>query len=150
MTIDPVHRHQARERAVGLLYESEVKRVDPTEVLGELAVPPDPYVVDLLDAVVARRDRIDRLIADAAIGWDLDRMAVVDRNVLRVAVAELLSFPGVPTAVILNEAVEVASAYSTDESGRFVNGVLATIAGQVRDEPRAASPGDTAGGGETV
>ena len=53
---------------------------------------------------------------------------MVDRNVLRLAVAELLSFPDVPTAVVLNEAVELASAYSTDDSGRFVNGVLATLA----------------------
>jgi N utilization substance protein B len=59
-------------------------------------------------------------------------MAVVDRNVLRLAVAELLDCPEVPTAVILNEAVELASAYSTDDSGRFVNGVLATLAEQVR------------------
>ena len=79
-----------------------------------------------------RRTEIDALIADAAIGWELDRMAVVDRNVLRLAVAELLECPDVPTAVILNEAVELASAYSTDDSGRFVNGVLATLAEQVR------------------
>ena len=59
-------------------------------------------------------------------------MAVVDRNVLRLAVAELLDRPEVPTAVILNEAVELASAYSTDDSGRFVNGVLATLAARVR------------------
>jgi transcription antitermination protein NusB len=59
-------------------------------------------------------------------------MAVVDRNVLRLAVAELLTRPEVPTAVVLNEAVELASAYSTDDSGRFVNGVLATLAQQIR------------------
>lgn len=158
MTIDPVPRHQARERAVGLLYEAELKRMSPAEVLGGLPVAPDAYVTDLLDAVVARRDQIDRLITEAAIGWDLERLAVVDRNVLRVAVAELLSFPGVPTAVILNEAVELASAYSTDESGRFVNGVLATIAGRVRGEPpasgdragRGVRQGDRVDGGESV
>jgi len=59
------------------------------------------------------------LVDAAAIDWDLDRMAVVDRNVLRLAVAELLECPDVPTAVVLNEAVELASAYSTDDSGRF-------------------------------
>ena len=75
------------------------------------------------------------MIDETAIGWDLDRMAVVDRNVLRLALAELLACPEVPTAVILNEAVELAKAYSTDESGRFVNGVLATLAGQVRSGP---------------
>jgi len=71
-------------------------------------------------------------VAAAAIGWDLGRMAVVDRNVLRLATAELLTCDDVPTAVILNEAVDLATAFSTDDSGRFVNGVLATVAKQVR------------------
>ena len=84
--------------------------------------------------VGARRAEIDGLVGEAAIGWDLDRMAVVDRNVLRLATAELLACDDVPTAVILNEAVELASAFSTDDSGRFVNGVLATVAARVRPE----------------
>ena len=95
-------------------------------------VPPDPYTVELLLVAEARQEEIDRLIDEAAIGWDLDRMAVVDRNVLRLAVAELLHSTDVPTAVILNEAVELASGYSTDDSGRFVNGVLATLAARLR------------------
>jgi N utilization substance protein B len=85
-----------------------------------------------VQSVETRAAEIDALITEAAIGWDLGRMAVVDRNVLRLAVGELLACPDVPTAVILNEAVELASAYSTDDSGRFVNGVLATLALQVR------------------
>ena len=130
--MDPAPRHQARERVVTLLYEAELKGRRPTEVLDELMVAPDPYTVDLVRAVEARRPDLDALITGAAIGWELDRMAVVDRNVLRLAVAELLECPDVPTAVILNEAVELASAYSTDDSGRFVNGVLATLAEQLR------------------
>ena len=86
----------------------------------------------------ARQADIDGLIGDAAIGWEVERMAVVDRNVLRLAVAELLDYPDVPTPVILNEAVELASAYSTDDSGRFVNGVLATLAERVRAAGRRA------------
>jgi N utilization substance protein B len=130
--MDPAPRHQARERAVTLLYEAELKGRRPSEVLNELMVAPDPYTVALVRTVEARQADIDRLIGAAAIGWEVDRMAVVDRNVLRLAVAELLDFPDVPTPVILNEAVELASAYSTDDSGRFVNGVLATLAEQVR------------------
>ena len=86
-----------------------------------------------MSEVGSRHEEIDTLVGEAAIGWDLDRMAVVDRNVLRLATAELLSCADVPTAVILNEAVELASAFSTDDSGRFVNGVLATVATRVRD-----------------
>ena len=132
MTVDPAPRHQSRERALTLLYEAELKGESPSTVLAALPVAPDPYVTALVTAVADRREDIDALIGDAAIGWDLDRMAVVDRNVLRLATAELLGEDDVPTAVILNEAVELASAFSTDDSGRFVNGVLATIATTVR------------------
>lgn len=130
--MDPAPRHQARERALTLLYEAELKGEQPSVVMKALLAEPDPYTVTLVQAVEARGPEVDTLIADAAIGWDLDRMAVVDRNVLRLAVAELLSCADVPTAVVLNEAVELASAYSTDDSGRFVNGVLATVATKVR------------------
>ncbi|MGO9028545.1 MAG: transcription antitermination factor NusB [Acidimicrobiales bacterium] len=126
-------RHQARERALSLLYEADLKGDAPSVVLAALAVEPDAYTRSLLTAVEERGGEIDRLIDGAAIGWDLDRMAVVDRNVLRLAVAELLTQPEVPMAVVLNEAVELASGYSTDESGRFVNGVLATLARQLRE-----------------
>jgi len=132
MSIDPAPRHQSRERALTLLYEAELKGEPPAVVLGALPVAPDPYVTTLVEAVAARRVEIDTLVGDAAIGWDLDRMAVVDRNVLRLATAELLVCDDVPTPVILNEAVELASAFSTDDSGRFVNGVLATVATAVR------------------
>jgi N utilization substance protein B len=125
-------RHQARERALSLLYEAELKGDSPKAVLSALMVAPDPYAVDLLIRVEERQGEIDTLIGDAAIGWDLGRMPVVDRNVLRLAVAELLGATEIPTAVILNEAVELASGYSTDESGRFVNGVLATLAIRIR------------------
>src|ERR1039457_360839 len=130
--MDPAPRRQARERVVTLLYEAELKGERPTAVVDALATAPDPYTATLVQLVETRAPEIDALISGAAIGWDLGRMAVVDRNVLRLAVAALLACPDVPTAVILNEAVELASAYSTDDSGRFVNGVLASLALQVR------------------
>lgn len=135
MSSDPAPRHQSRERALTLLYEAELKGESPETVLGALPVAPDPYVTALVTAVTDRKDQIDTLVGDAAIGWDITRMAVVDRNVLRIATAELLAEDDVPTAVILNEAVELASAFSTDDSGRFVNGVLASIAVTVRGTP---------------
>jgi len=132
MTADHAPRHQSRERALTLLYEADLKGESPTTVLAAQPVAPDPYVTTLVTAVSDRSGEVDTLVDDAAIGWDLGRMAVVDRNVLRLATAELLTCDDVPTAVILNEAVELAAAFSTDDSGRFVNGVLATVATKVR------------------
>lgn len=129
---DAAPRHQQRERALSLLYEAEIKREQPLEVADALAVPPDPYVLELLAQVEVTRAEADRRIADASVGWPLDRMAVVDRLVLRLAVAELLQPDGPPVAVVIDEAVELAKAYSTEESGGFVNGILSTIAADVR------------------
>jgi transcription antitermination protein NusB len=125
---DAAPRHQQRERALALLYEAELKGVDPRTIVAELPVPPDPYVVTLIEHATDSRSEADARIAAASVGWPLERMAVIDRLVLRLAVAELLDPHGPPTAVVLDEAVELVKAYSTDESGRFVNGVLATVA----------------------
>jgi N utilization substance protein B len=128
----PSTRREARERALSLLYEAESKQVEPSVVLAELPVPPDPFVVDVVRGVEAHRAEIDDLIAGHAIGWTVDRMPVVDRALLRMATFELMARPDVPTGVVISEAVELATQYSTDESGRFVNGMLATIAGVIR------------------
>ena len=132
MSADSAPRHQSRQRALTLLYEAELKGEPPADVLAALPMAPDPYVTTLVTLVGERGEEIDGLVDQAAIGWDLDRMAVVDRNVLRLATAELLTCDDVPTAVVLNEAVDLASAFSTDDSGRFVNGVLSTVAARVR------------------
>jgi transcription antitermination protein NusB len=128
----PGPRHQARERALGLLYEAEMKQRPAAEVLASLPAAPDPYAVVLVEGVDGQRPRIDALLSEAAVGWELGRMAAVDRAVLRLATYELLEQPEVPVAVVLDEAVALATEYSTDDSGRFVNGVLATIAARVR------------------
>ena len=147
----PVARREARERALSLLYEASSKGASPAAVLAELPVAPDAFAVDLVRGVEAQQLRVDELIEANAIGWALGRMPVVDLAVLRMATYELLAHPDVPTAVVISEAVELASQYSTDESGRFVNGVLATIADQVRPGGRAAGApgvGGAAGAGE--
>ncbi len=105
-----------------------------SEVLGGLPVPADPYAVHLARGVEAHTGRIDDLLAAAAEGWGVERMAVVDRAVLRLAVYELLEEPEVPLSVVIDEAVTLAGEYSTDDSGRFVNGVLSTVARRVRPD----------------
>ncbi len=124
-------RHQQRERALSLLYEAELKGESPLDVVEALPVPPDPYVRTLLERTVATREVADDRIGAVAVGWPLDRMAVIDRIVLRLAVAELLDPDGPPTAVVIDEAVELAKTYSTDESGGFVNGILSSIAAEL-------------------
>jgi N utilization substance protein B len=121
-------RHQSRERALSLLYEAQMKGETPAAVLDALAVAPDPYCAHLIAAVSEHAEEADRLVADSSIGWSPERMAVVDRLVLRLATSELLDADGPPAAVVLDEAVELAKEYSTDESGGFVNGILSTIA----------------------
>lgn len=125
-------RREARERALSLLYEAEAKDLVPSALLAELPLQPEPFVADLVQGVGENRARIDELVGRFAIGWTLDRMPVVDRNVLRLAVYELLERPDVPLGAVIDEAVELAKRYSTDESGRFVNGVLSGIAAEVR------------------
>jgi transcription antitermination protein NusB len=125
-------RHQSRERALSLLYEAELKGDTPASVVAALPVAPDPFARALVDGAEAHRSEADALIAEASVGWPLDRMAVVDRLVLRLAVAELLDAAGPPVAVVIDEAVELAKTYSTEESGGFVNGVLSTVAAKVR------------------
>jgi len=133
---EPARRHQQRERALSLLYEAELKGEGPLQVADALAVPPDPYVRTLLALAVATREEAERRIAAASVGWPLDRMAVIDRLVLRLAVAELLAADGPPVPVVIDEAVELAKVYSTEESGAFVNGILSTIAAEVRPPSR--------------
>jgi N utilization substance protein B len=125
-------RHEARERAFHLLYESEIKQISPADLLAELPLRPDQFAVELVEGVAAHAAEIDQLVGSHAHNWHLDRMPALDRAVLRLGAFELVHRPDVPTGAVINEAVELASQYSTDDSGRFVNGVLSAIAREVR------------------
>lgn len=124
---DADRRSEARERALALLYETESKQLTCAQVLAALPVPPDPLATLIVTGVGANLERIDALIAAHAKGWTLARMAAIDRAVLRMATFELLERPEVPVAVVLDEAVELAKRFSTEDSGRFVNGVLSAV-----------------------
>jgi len=126
-------RRQARERAIGLIYEAETKGEDPVELLEGLVAEPLPYVGTLIRGYAENSSQIDELISDHAKGWSLQRMPAVDRAILRIGTQELLGAEDVPTAVVLDESVELAKTYSTENSSRFINGVLAAIAPVVRD-----------------
>ncbi|HWW54412.1 MAG TPA: transcription antitermination factor NusB [Acidimicrobiales bacterium] len=125
-------RREARERALSLLYEADAKGIAPDAVLADLPVAPDGFAANLVTGVGHEQVRIDELISRFAVDWAIERMPVVDRTLLRIGVYELLEHDDVPTGAVISEAVELAKAYSTDESGRFVNGVLGAIANEVR------------------
>ena len=125
-------RSVAREAALSLLYEAETKSIPPRSVLDAQVVAVDDDVAVLVRGVEEHADHIDALIDAHADGWTIERMASLDRNVLRIATFELIGRPDVPTAVILDEAVELAKRFGTDDSGRFVNGVMSAIARATR------------------
>ena len=130
-------RRQARERALSLLYEAETKGVPPAEVLSGLPVEPAAFATDLVAGVGEHGAEIDGYIRRFSKGWAIERMPALDRALLRIGVFELTHRPDVPTGAVLSEAVDLASRYSTEESGRFVNGVLGQIAREVRSEAEA-------------
>jgi transcription antitermination protein NusB len=117
---------------MSLLYEAEAKGMTPAEVVDALPVPPDAFAAQLVVGVSEHKDEVDGLIRRFAKGWSLERMPVIDRNLLRMAIFELAHRPDVPTGAVISEAVELAKTYSTDESGKFVNGMLGRIAEEVR------------------
>ena len=124
-------RSKARKRALDVLYESDVRGVDAVSVLADRVALADPpiseYTVELVEGVARYRGDIDGLLAAHAEGWTVDRMPDVDRALLRLAVYELLWRDDVPDAVVIDEAVELAKSLSTDDSPRFVNGVLSAV-----------------------
>jgi transcription antitermination protein NusB len=134
-------RSKARKRAIDVLYEADLRGMDPIRTLAErvaLADPPvNDYTVSLVEGVGVHRLRIDEILTDYAEGWSVERMPDVDRAVLRLAVYELLWREDVPAAVVIDEAVELAKSLSTDESPKFVNGVLARV---LRDRPPVGLP----------
>ena len=128
----PDPRSDARERALYLLYEAQAKGISPIDALELQIVEPDDLTTSLVHGVATHQERLDTLIAAKATDWRLERMPVLDLNVLRLATFELAERPDVPVAVVIDEAVELAKRFSTDNSGRFVNGVLSALAADLR------------------
>lgn len=140
-------RSKARKRAVDLLYEADLRGLDAVALAAERVALADPpvsdYTVELIEGVAAHRGPIDEALSTYAEGWTLLRMPGVDRAILRLGLYELRYRPDIPDAVAIDEAVELAKSLSTDESPRFVNGVLARIH---RDLPHSAAGSGMADG----
>jgi transcription antitermination protein NusB len=126
-----VARHHARERALEIMYEASIKERPVLDVVKDLSIHPDDYVMALLTSSYDHVARADELIGEYSIDWPLERIALVDRLVMTLAIGEMMMSDPPPKAVILDEAVELAKVYSTDASPKFVNGVLSSIAEQI-------------------
>ena len=132
----PDERSDSRERALYLLYEAHSKGISPSDALSLQVLEPDEMTIDLVKGVEANSERLDEAIAGKAKGWTLVRMPVLDLNVLRLGAFELSERPEVPVAVVLDEAVTLAKRFSTDDSGKFVNGVLSALVPSLRTEQK--------------
>ncbi len=142
-------RTKARERAVQALYQIDVAATDLDEALSRFwksFEPVEREVMDLADdlvrGVASNRQQIDDAIEAVSTNWRLDRMARVDRNVLRLAAHELLHRPGVPVKVVINEAIQLGKKYGSESSGAFINGVLDRIAGSLPASRRSGGSED--------
>jgi N utilization substance protein B len=130
-------RRKARKRALDVLFSADVRGVELTVALDEAEIiasrQPERssswgYAKEMVEGVLAHRGEIDQLLSDTSESWPLERMPTVDRAVLRIGVWEILYNPNVPLAVVISEAVELASELSTEASGGFVHGILSAIA----------------------
>ena len=129
-------RRTSREFALQGLFQIDVVSADVQDaishVLDQEGAEVDPlFVRDLVSGTVSHQAMIDELLAKYSVGWDLSRMANVDRNVLRMAVYEMLFHAETPSTVVINEAIDLVKGFSTPESGKFVNGILAKILPEV-------------------
>ena len=133
-------RHEARECALQVLYAVEVAEHDPGAAFDELVTQGDARHRDFARRLVKLahqyRRRMDDLIAAKSERWDLNRMALIDHLILRLALVELFHVEDVPPKVTINEAIEIAKLYSTDQSGRFINGLLDAIYSENEPEIR--------------
>jgi transcription antitermination protein NusB len=127
-------RRKSRELALQMLFQADLGQQPGDDVRktfwkgrGEVEHEVQGFADDIFRVAQDRGAEIDKLITSHADNWRMDRMAAVDRNVLRAAVAEMVGFPGTPRAVIINEAIEIARKFSAPESAQFINGVLDSI-----------------------
>ena len=135
------YRRQARELALQALFFLDMDKKNPEKdnleafcanYQEELTESVQPFFMELVQGVLENKSRIDTLIQKYSKNWKLSRMPAVDRNILRIAAFELLKKEDIPPTVTINEAIEIAKEFGTDESGGFVNGILESVKGEVR------------------
>ena len=125
-------RREAREEALAVLYQAELTADSVEDALAGREIAPDEYAIVIAEGVDDERDDLDALIGRHLTNWRVERMPIVDRVIARIAAWELVNQPDTPTGVVLSEAVELASQYCGEKSAPFLNGVLGSVAAEVR------------------
>jgi transcription antitermination protein NusB len=123
-------RRKARKRALDFLYEADIRNASAIELMGSREpseLSEGEYITELLTGVEANKNKIDELITTYAQGWDMDRMPALDRNILRIALFEILFKEDLDDQVAASEAVEIATELSTEDSAKYINGILGRI-----------------------
>jgi len=130
-------RRLARENCLQSLYSSDIAGLEPASVLASfqmeefaLEAKVFDFYKSLYSSTIDNRQKIDEIIRKTSLNWEMERMPAIDRSILRMAVCEMMILGDTPVAVIIDEAIELAKKYSTEKSGKFVNGVLDSIARQ--------------------
>jgi len=133
-------RHKAREIALQVLYEIDSVKHNPRNsmdnILTRIEISPDvaDFAKELVSGVIQTREQLDQNIKDFAPAWPLDQISIIDRNILRLAIFEILHDNKIPVKVAINEAVELAKTYGSNNSSRFINGVLGSVSNLVANK----------------
>jgi N utilization substance protein B len=137
-------RRKSRELTLQMLFQADMGKQSAEDVRktfwrerGDVSDEVQGFAEDLFRVATARSEEVDKLIEGHAQHWRMERMAAVDRNILRAAVAEFLGFPATPRAVVINEAIEIARKFSAPESVQFINGVLDSVGKDLEAKPQA-------------
>ena len=123
-------RRKARKRALDFLYEADIRSSNAIELIAtreESELSERDYIMELLVGVDSNKAKIDELITTYAQGWDMDRMPAIDRNILRIALFEILFKNDLDDQVAASEAIEIANELSTEDSAKYINGILGRI-----------------------
>lgn len=122
-------RHAAREKAFQILFQIDMNQIDPHQAIEDFlqSDQKDAYLYSVVEGVVHHKEQIDAIISENMVNWSINRIASVEKTILRIATYEMKFLEDIPTNVSINEAVELAHAYGDEKSGKFVNGVLSKI-----------------------
>jgi N utilization substance protein B len=140
------NRRLLRERALQVLYAYELNGEGLTNltkgILSDLSVQSDiDFAKQLIDSVVADTKNLDSIIQEKVSNWEMDRIALIDRILLRIGISELMNFPDIPPKVTINEVIEIAKDYSTSNSNKFINGILDAVLSDLKNSGKLNKTG---------